>query len=148
MTTFEGPVKAMPQPAGVVFDFLSNFNHFEALLPPQYVKDWESDGDACRFSVEGVGEIGLRIVDREPNKTIKFAADGKTPFLFHLWVQLKELAPGDTRVKLTIKAELNPMLKMMVSPAISKFLDVVTTAIASYDYPPLDASSASLDESS
>ena len=134
MTTFEGPVKAIPHGSEVVFGFLSDFNNFEALLPPEKVTNWESDGDSCRFAVEGIGELGLRIIEKEPYKTIKFSADGKTPFDFFLWVQLKEVNQGDTRVKLTIKAELNPMLKMVVTGPVNKFLTVVTDGIAAYPY--------------
>jgi len=134
MTQFEGPVKAIPYDAMVVYNFLSDFTHFEHLLPPDKVTDWESDGVSCRFKVNGVGEVGLRIVDKEPGKTIKFSTDGKTPFNFFLWIQLKEKAPADSRVKVTVKADLNPMMKMMVSSPINKFLEVLTEAIASHHY--------------
>ncbi len=134
MTTFEGPVKAIPHQSEVVFGFLSDFNNFEALLPPDKFSNWESDGDSCRFTVEGIGELGLRIIEKAPFKTIKFSADGKTPFDFFLWIQLKEKGVDDTRVKLTIKAELNPMLKMMVTGPVNKFLTVVTDGIAAYPY--------------
>jgi carbon monoxide dehydrogenase subunit G len=135
MTTFEGPVKAIPHQPDVVFGFLSDFNNFEALLPPDKVSNWVSDGDSCRFTVDGIGELGLRIIEKEPFKTIKFSADGKTPFDFFLWVQLKEVGAGDTRVKLTIKAKLNPMLKMVVSGPVNKFLTLVTDGIATHPYP-------------
>jgi carbon monoxide dehydrogenase subunit G len=134
MTTFEGPVKAIPHPSDVVYGFLSDFNNFEDLLPPDKISDWESDGDSCRFTVEGIGELGLRIIDKVPYKTIKFSADGKTPFDFFLWIQLKDMGVDDTKVKLTIKAELNPMLKMMVTGPVNKFLTVVTDGIAAYPY--------------
>jgi carbon monoxide dehydrogenase subunit G len=134
MTQFEGPVKAVPYDAMVVYDFLSDFSHFEHLLPPDKVTDWESEGDSCRFKVNGVGELGLRIVDKEPGKTIKYSADGKTPFNFFLWIQLKEVSPADSRVKITIKADLNSMMKMMVSSHINKFLVILTEAIAKYHY--------------
>ncbi|WP_026474594.1 SRPBCC family protein [Alkaliflexus imshenetskii] len=134
MTTFEGPIQTIPHSSDVVFSFLSDFNNFESLLPAGKVSGWESTGDTCRFNVEGIGEIGLRIVDKDAPKAIKYTADGKTPFNFFLWVQLKQVADADTRVKLTIKADLNPMLKMVVTAPVNKFLEVVTGAIASYPY--------------
>jgi len=134
MTTFEGPIKAVPHKSEVIFRFLSDFNNFASLLPPDKITNWESDGDSCRFTVEGIGDLGLRIVERQENKTIKYTSDGKTPFIFFLWIQLKEVSPGDTRIKLTIKAELNPMLKMVVTGPVNKFLAVVTDGIASYPF--------------
>jgi carbon monoxide dehydrogenase subunit G len=134
MTTFEGPVKSIPHSSDLVFTFLSDFNNFEALLPPDKVTGWVSTGDTCRFSIDGIGEIGLKIIEKEPHKTIKYTADGKTPFNFFLWVQLKEVSVEETKVKMTIKADLNPMLKMIVTDPVTKFLDVVTDAIVNYPY--------------
>ena len=65
---------------------------------------------------------------------IKYTAEGKTPFNFFLWIQLKEVAEDDTRVKLTIKADMNPMIKMMASKPIKKFLGVLVEAIANHQY--------------
>ena len=42
---------------------------------------------------------------------------------FNLWVQLKQVAHNDTKVKITIKADLNPMLKMMVNKPLQNFVD-------------------------
>ncbi|TCO10568.1 SRPBCC family protein [Natronoflexus pectinivorans] len=134
MTKFEGPIRTIPHSSNVVFNFLSNFDHFESLLPPEKVTNWHSAGDTCRFTIEGIGDIGLKIIEKEQGKTIKYTADGKTPFNFFLWVQLKEITENETKVKLTIKADLNPMLKMMVSSHVEKFLDVVTDAIVKYPY--------------
>lgn len=134
MTEFEGPIKAISYSSEVVFQFLSSFDNFEDLLPEEHVEDWQSNGDSCRFKVNGVGEVGLRIIEKEEFKTIKYSADGKTPFNFFLWIQLKDKAANDCRVKLTIKADLNPMIKMVVSTPIAKFLEVLTGAIASHNY--------------
>ena len=61
-------------------------------------------------------------------------ADGNTRFNFYLWVQTKEVAPYDSRVKVTLKAEMNPMMKMMVSGHIQKFVDMLADAIAMHRY--------------
>lgn len=135
MTKFEGPIKEIPYSSEVVYQFLSNFDNFEDLLPAEHIEEWHSSGDSCRFKVNGIGEVGLRIVEKEEFSVIKFSGDGKTPFNFFLWIQLKDKEENDSRVKLTIKADLNPMLKMVVTTPIAKFLEVVTEAIASHNYP-------------
>lgn len=135
MTQFESPIKFISHSSSVVFDFLSDFNNFESILPRDKVSNWESTGDTCRFKVQGIGEIGLKIIEKEPPQTIKYTADGKTPFNFFLWVQLKEVPDNDCKLKLTIRADLNPMLQMIVSDPVKKFLDVLANAIANYPYP-------------
>jgi len=134
MTTFEGPVKSIQNDPAVVFGFLTDFNNLGPLLPFDKVSGWECTRETCRMRFDGIGEIGLRIVEKVAPNTIKYEADEKTAISFFLWVQLKEVAPSDTRVKLTLKAELNPMMKMMVSSPVQKFLETITTAIADHPY--------------
>lgn len=134
MTQFESPIKSIPHSSGVVFDFLSDFNSFKNLLPSDKISNWESTADACRFNVKGIGDVGLKIVEKEPSSTIKYTSDGKTPFNFFLWVQLKDIDKDDCRLKLTIRADLNPMLQMVVSDPVNKFLDVMANSIANYPY--------------
>ncbi len=134
MTKFESDIKIAPHSQEKIFSFISNFNNFEDLIPQDKIKDWESTEDTCRFKVDGIGEAGLKIIEKEPFKTVKFSTDGKVPFNFFLWVQLKEVADNDTRIKLTLKADLNPMMKMVVAKPINKFLNMLGDSIAGYHY--------------
>ncbi|MDG5799596.1 SRPBCC family protein [Marinilabiliaceae bacterium ANBcel2] len=135
MTKFEGPIKTVPQSPLVIYKFLTDFDNFKPLLPEDKISYWENSKESCRFEIEGIGEIGLTIVDKEENKTVKYSSDGKTPFNFFLWVQLKEISKNNSKIKLTIKADLNPMIKMMVSKHIERFLEEITSSIADYNFP-------------
>ncbi|MGQ1785875.1 MULTISPECIES: SRPBCC family protein [unclassified Saccharicrinis] len=134
MTKFESEIKKALHGEEKIFTFISNFNNFEDLIPQDKIKDWQSTEDTCRFKVDGIGEAGLKIVDKEPVKTVKYSTDGKVPFNFFLWVQLKQVDVNDTRIKLTLKADLNPMMKMMVGKQVDKFLNMLGDAIANYHY--------------
>lgn len=135
MTKFENDIKTALHDEEKIFSFISDFNNFEDLIPKDKVKDWQSTQESCRFKVDGIGEAGLKIVDREPFKAVKYSTDGKVPFNFYLWVQLKQVNENETRIKLTIKADLNAMMKMMVSKHVKKFLNMLGDAIANYHYP-------------
>ncbi len=134
MTQFESGIKTIPHPPQKVFGQLADFDNFEAMLSSDKITNWHSTGDTCRFTIEGVGEIGLKMLEKEPYKTIKYTADGKTPFAFYLWVQLKSVEEGQSKLKLTIRADLNPMLKMVVSGPVNKFVEILANAIAKYPY--------------
>lgn len=134
MTTFESSIKKAAYPAETMFNFLADFDHFGEVIPKDKINNWQSFGDSCSFSIDPVGEVGLRIVEKETPKVIKFTAEGKTPFNFFLWIQLKELQADETAVKLTIKADMNPMIKMMASKPVKKFLEVLSEAIANHKY--------------
>lgn len=106
-----------------VYTFLSNFNNYSHLIPPDKVKNWQATEDQCHFAVEGIGESGLRIIEKEPFSLIKITGEEGSKFDFFFWIQLKEAATNNTKIKLTIKADLNPMLKMIAAKPIQTFVD-------------------------
>ena len=106
-----------------IYNFISNFNNFKQFVPEDKVKDFEASEDHCKFSVPNIGKIGLRIIEKVPFSTIKVSGDGMANQQFSFWVQLKRVEEDDTRIKFTITADLNPMLKMMASKPLQNFLD-------------------------
>ena len=97
------------------------------------IKNFEFDSDTCSFAVDPVGKITFQIVEREPNKLIKFTTTNSPVPLF-LWIQLKQVAEDDTRLKITVRADLNPFLKPMVSKPLQEAVDKISTVIASLPY--------------
>ena len=112
-----------------IYNFISNFNNFKQFIPADKVQDFQSTEDSCKFSVPNMGQVGLRIVEKTPFNTVKISGDGMANQQFNLWVQLKQVADNNTRVKITIKADLNPMLKMMVSKPLQNFVDKLVEAM-------------------
>ena len=106
MTEFVSEVKTIPHDEDRIFTMLSDLSNLERIkdrLPQDKIQDFEFDSDSCSFAVAPVGKITFRIVEREPNKTIKFETTNSPVPLF-LWIQLKQVAPEDTKMKMTIKA--------------------------------------------
>ncbi|MFA6779205.1 MAG: SRPBCC family protein [Paludibacteraceae bacterium] len=140
MTTFESQIKKANCNEEEIFAMISDMNNiekFKEMIPQDKIKDMEFDADSCRFSVDPVGKVGLRIIEREPSKTVKFAAD-QAPIDFNLWIQLKQVAENDTRIKVTVKADLNPMIKMMVSKPIEAFIERLAEGLSQLPYKELN----------
>jgi len=114
-----------------IYNFLSDCNNFQFAVNEK-VKNWQSDNDSCRFSIDGVGELIFRIVERRPNDLIKFAIENVKAENMFLWVQLKSVNQSDTRVKLTAKLELNPVLQMMISKPLKQGLDKIVETLEMY----------------
>jgi carbon monoxide dehydrogenase subunit G len=128
-TKIESRIGRVQSSAERIYSFISNFNNFKQFIPADKVQDFESTEDTCRFSVTGIGKVGLRIIERDPFKTIKITGDGMANQTFIFWIQLMQKEENDTRMKLTIKAELNPMLKMMAQKPLQNFLDKLIDAM-------------------
>jgi len=111
----------------LIYNFLTDFNNLKAVIPQDKVKNFESTEDTCKFNIDGIGQAGLKIIEKEPNKLIKITSDGKSPFSFFFWIQLKPIENEEktTAVRLTIDANLNPMMKMMVGKHLEKGIDAM-----------------------
>lgn len=121
----ESRIGIVKQPAEKIYNYISDFDNFRALIPEDKVQDFESSGDSCRFTVEGIGRVGLKIVEKEPFKLIKITSDEQTAFDFLLWIQIKELEPGDSRIKMTTEVNINPMMAAMVKKPLKTFVDTL-----------------------
>ena len=60
---------------------------------------------------------------------------------FNLWVQLKSVGENDTRIKVTLKAEINMMIKMMVEKPIKEMLNKMAEMLASLPYDEIEPQS-------
>ncbi len=132
-TKYESKITSVPAPIAAVYQGLSNFKNLERvrdLIPQDKVQELDIEDDCIRIKVDGLGQkINIRIVDRIENDTIKFGFEN-LPLTLHFWIQLKEVAPEDTRMKLTLKADIPMMFKMMFDKKIQQGIDDAATMIA------------------
>lgn len=131
MSKFESSIRQIDYPQQIVFQGLSNLDNLSKVqdrIPEEKAKDLSFDNDSVSINVPPVGKITLRIVEREEPKTIKFETV-ESPLPFNFWIQLLPVTETSCKMKLTIKAELNPFIKAMVSShlqdGIEKIADVL-----------------------
>jgi len=117
-----------------IYNFLADFNNFKHLLPPDKIKNWQSDDSSCSFTVDPIGNTGVRIVEKEPYNLIKLTNLEESNMNFNFWVQLKMLSETDTRIKLTLEANLNPMMQTMAKKPLQDFLDKLVDQLIKYNF--------------
>ncbi|MDD6552306.1 MAG: SRPBCC family protein [Prevotellaceae bacterium] len=135
MTTFESPIKVIPAPQERVYAMLSDLSNIEKIrdkIPEDKAKGLTFDQDSMSID-SPAGAITLRIVNREAPKMIKFET-AQSPLPFNFWIQLLPVTTESCKMKLTIKAELNPFIKGMVSKPLQQALDKIAEAIASIPF--------------
>lgn len=137
MTTYESKISSAPCSAQQIYQILSNLQNVEKvrdLIPQDKVKELEIHPDRIRIKVDGLGQkLTIAIVDRIENDTIKFGLEG-IPMDANFWIQLKEVTPTDTRIKLTIKAEIPMMFKFMIEKKLQQGLDQAAEMLAQFPY--------------
>lgn len=128
MEKYESKQQQIRRSADQIYMALSSFSNFTPILQDK-VEEWQADEDSCSFKMKGM-TARLRIVEREPGKTIKIQGDESTPIDFSMWIQLKEVAPYDTRMRIVLHVELNMMMRMMVGKKLQGAVDQMAEAIA------------------
>lgn len=134
---YESKITSAPCSAQQIYRVLSNMENLERVrefIPQDKVQEMEIEPDRVRMKVDGLGQkITIAIVDRIENDTIKFGAEG-IPMQANFWIQLKEVSPTDTRIKLTVKADIPMMFKFMVDKKLKTGLDQAADMLAQFPY--------------
>lgn len=103
------------------FQFLSDFNNYEGLMPDQ-ITGWESTEDECSFNIKGMASIGMRIDEKVEGKEIRIKSTNKSPFRFDLNCYLH--GEGNTCTSyMVFESDLNPMLQMMVEKPLGSLFN-------------------------
>jgi carbon monoxide dehydrogenase subunit G len=115
------------QSAEYVFNFLSDFNNFQRLMPEQ-VTNWESTTTECSFTIAGMATLGMKLTEKTPNSIVRAVRNGNAPFDFTLTCQIEARGNG-ADVQLIFDADLNPMLKMMAERPLTNFLNMLVNKL-------------------
>ncbi|WP_313379693.1 SRPBCC family protein [Proteiniphilum saccharofermentans] len=136
MTEFTSEVRTIPHNDADVFRVLSDFRKLELVkdkIPEDKLKDFLFDQDSVSFRVDPVGKVTFHVLEREPNKLVKFKSD-RLPFDLFLWIQLVSKAEKDTRLRMTVKADLNPFIRGMVEKPMKEAVDKISDMLAQLPY--------------
>lgn len=155
MTKYESEIKFLPNaPVERVYATLSNLENFRPILenaqnnpmvkeqlekagqdPSQLekLKEVELSQDRIAFPAPMIGQLSLCIIEREENKCIKFETE-QSPIQANLWIQVLPVSTGGSKMRLTLKADLNMMMKMMVGKKLEKGIDKFADMLAMLPY--------------
>lgn len=117
-----------------VYGFITDFNNFKHLIPEGKVKNWKSDENSCSFTVDPIGDIGFKIIEKQPFSLVKLTNQDGSKIDFSFWVQLKQVESNDTHVKLTMDVKLNPFMEMMAKKPLQEFLDKLVNQMELYKF--------------
>lgn len=139
-------VKEINHNQQVVFNYLSNFENLSAYLnsgliekitqqvPQVKITDFESDRDSCKFKITGMGVAKIQIVNRDPFKTIKVESSGGLPLSITFWIQLLPIDQYKTKMRLTLHADMNMMIKMMAGSKLEEGINQLADTLSKLPY--------------
>ena len=139
MTSFESKTVRITHPAEKVFALLSdlsNLERFQGVLNApgnDKLKITGYDRDSLSIEVSPVGTLTFRIVNRAPYKPIMCAASN-SPLPLNLWIQFVSTGENETASRITIKADLNPFIKPMLSKPLQEGVDKMADMLVVLPY--------------
>jgi len=135
-TKFESSVKQVPYSQEAVFRNISDLRNLERVrdrVPEDKVQGFSFDADTVSINVPPVGELKLRIIERDEPKCVKFET-AQSPVPFNLWIQVLPVTETSSKMKITVKAELNPFIKGMVSGPMQDGVEKIADALSQIHY--------------
>jgi hypothetical protein len=130
MTKIESTIREIAYSQQAVYNMLSDLSNIQKVqdkIPQEHVKDLTFTSDSISISTP-MGAVKMVIVNREEPKEIKFETQ-ESPLPFNFWIQILPVDETSSKMKLTIKADLNPfiagMVKKPLQEGIEKIADVL-----------------------
>ena len=129
-------MKLIPYPQEAVYRNISDLRNLEKVqdrVPEDKVNDFKYDEDTVSLNVAPVGELKLRICEREEPKCVKFETV-QSPVPFNVWIQVLPVDENNSKMKVTVKAELNPFIKGMLQGPLQDGVEKIADALAQVRY--------------
>ena len=136
MTKFESSIKPINYPVEAVYRNISDLSNLERVrdrVPADKLQDFKFDSDSVEVSAAPVGTIKLHIIEREENRCVKFESV-QSPVPFNVWIQVLPVDEVNAKMKVTLKAELNPFIKSMVEKPLQDGVEKIADALAQVHY--------------
>lgn len=136
MSKFESSIKVIPYSQQAVYNTLSDLTNVERIkdkIPQDKLEGLTFDRDSISMSMKPVGQVSMRIVNREEPKTIKFQSEN-SPLSFFFWIQLLPVTEVQCKMRLTIDADVPFFLKKMVQGPLAEGIEKIAEALAMIPY--------------
>ncbi|MBP1540913.1 MAG: SRPBCC family protein [Prevotella sp.] len=136
MTKFESTVRQIPYPVEDVYRNISDLSNLERVrdrVPEDKLNSFSFDSDSVSVNVNPVGDLKLRIIEREENKCVKFETV-QSPLPFNLWIQVLPVSATESKMKVTVQADIPFMLKGMVSGPLQDGVEKIADALSQIPY--------------
>ena len=136
MSQYESSVKNIPFPQARVYAKLEDLNNLETLkdkLPEDKVKDLTYSRDEATVNVPPMGNVTIRVVEREEPKCIKLEAVG-SPIPVNMWIQIIPDGEEASKMRVVAKAEVNFMLRAMIDKPLKNGIEKIAEALSLINY--------------
>ena len=135
MSKFESSIEKVAYPQENVYKMLSDLSNIERVrdrIPEDKLKDLTFDSDSVSIT-SPMGPVTLRVVERDEPKCVKFEAE-QSPVPMNLWIQMLPTSETESKLKVTIKADLPFFMAAMAKKPLEEGVEKIAEALATIPY--------------
>lgn len=152
MAKYESQIKQVPFSQSAVYAKISDLSNLavikdrmddpniQAQIPADKIEEvrravsqMEFTTDTLSGPIGPIGNIAVEIVEREPEKCVKFASTS-SPVSFKLWIQVLPTSQISSKIKVTIDADINFFMKQVLAKPLQQGVDKFADMLAMIPY--------------
>ena len=152
MAKFESQIKQVPYSQSAVYAKISDLSNLavikeriddpniQAQIPADKIDEVRNAVSQMEFTTDTlsgpigpIGNVAVEIVEREPEKCVKFASTS-SPVSFKLWIQVLPTSQISSKIKVTIDADLNFFMKQVLAKPLQQGVDKFADMLAMIPY--------------
>jgi hypothetical protein len=112
--------------------FVTDLRNFERFIPKSTINNWNAGKESCSFTVSMLGNVTLHIVKKEEFSTVVYNGDALGKNDFELVLSISDNNENLADVSITLKADLNPVMKMIAPGPIKQFLEMIINEMENF----------------
>ncbi|MDO9579407.1 MAG: hypothetical protein Q7J06_02405 [Bacteroidales bacterium] len=125
LTYYESRVGKVTSSAQGVFNFVTDMRNFDQFIPHGTINNWKAEIDSCSFNVAMLGTVSFLLAEKEMYNKVVYTGDALKKNDSTLVLDITEKSKNSAEVKVSLKADINPMLKVMDAKPIEQFLEIL-----------------------
>jgi hypothetical protein len=130
LSYYESRIGALSCTPEECFKFVTDLRNLGQFAPGTTIRNWQADEGSCSFNVAYAGDINIDLDEKVPFSEAVFRGSALKENDFRLKLNIS--GTDRAEVKVSLEADLNPMLKMVAGSAIEQFLAVLITEMEKF----------------
>ncbi|MCC7050712.1 MAG: hypothetical protein IT239_02895 [Bacteroidia bacterium] len=105
-----------------IYLFLKNLDNTSKLMPPQ-ISNWKGSEYKASYTLQGMANIEMAIVNGTANKKIEIKSTQDKPFTFSIDYIIESVSPNQSKFKILFVGDVNPFMKVMVEKPLTNLFN-------------------------
>lgn len=132
-TTFLSRPAKLKCSAGQFYYFVTDIRNLKKFIPSDTFSDISINSDSCHFNAGMLGKVDITITEKTMFSRVVFSGETVQVKDFKILFSISEDKAGLAEVSISLSADMNPFLKMIVSDPANRFLEKLVEEMEKFE---------------